>query len=241
MQRGVFALLFAGLLQACASMPFPEEATVRFDGEWIAYDGPLSEEGGRQLLDLMAAHPDVGLKINSGGGSITVGMDIAQWILVRGLAVYVDQYCYSSCANYIFIAGRQRRLSPDAVIGWHGGTRQWQSAEAMCQKFADSDGVGSSAHKTCMAFAHRERAREEQFFELAGVDQRITTLGFTEGAGYPPRSTDFAWTYTLEDMARLGLDNIHVDGNATWVPQNPDHYGTLCRYALDQNRCIPIE
>ncbi|KAA9130301.1 hypothetical protein F3N42_13260 [Marinihelvus fidelis] len=240
--RVLFGLLLLAM-SGCVRHPIweaPEEARVWFDGEWIVYEGPLSEEANGEALALFDQHPGAGLRIISGGGPITAGMDLGQWILVRGLTVYVDQYCYSSCANYIFPAGRQRRLAPGAELGWHGGTLQWDSAEAMCESFKPEEGADSADYDDCVTRANGEREREVRFFELAGVEQRITILGFADGAGYPSRKTDTAWTYSLDDMARLGMTDIQVDGNGTWEPVDPPGRVTMCRMSLDNMRCLQI-
>jgi hypothetical protein len=38
-----------------------------------------------------------------------------------GTLVIVDKYCLSSCANYLFLAAKEKSLMPNAVLGFHGG------------------------------------------------------------------------------------------------------------------------
>ena len=42
-----------------------------------------------------------------------------------GLVVEVDVICFSSCADYVFPAGRARVIRADAFVGWHGNERQF--------------------------------------------------------------------------------------------------------------------
>ena len=41
------------------------------------------------------------------------------------LVVEVDVICFSSCADYVFPAGRARVIRADAFVGWHGNERQF--------------------------------------------------------------------------------------------------------------------
>ena len=56
------------------------------------------------------------LKVTSSGGDITLGMELGEWVFRNGLDVEVVDHCFSSCANYVFTAGKAKYLNPDAVL-----------------------------------------------------------------------------------------------------------------------------
>ena len=53
-------------------------------------------------------------------------MKIGLWIFDHELDVIVDELCFSSCANYIFTAGKNKIIEKDAIVGWHGSEQQDQ-------------------------------------------------------------------------------------------------------------------
>ena len=66
------------------------------------------------------------LVISSGGGDTVAGRHVGRWVRDMGLVVEVDVICFSSCADYIFPAGRARVIRADAFVGWHGNERQFE-------------------------------------------------------------------------------------------------------------------
>jgi len=239
----IVAVLVASLA-ACATVPasstvsIESVTTVEFDGTWIVYRGDFSESANREARRLFASHRDAaGVKITSNGGSVDWGMALGEWLLVTGRDVYIEGHCFSSCANYVFPAGRRKILASDAVLGWHGGTRQWPDAKAMC---AGAGLVLSDAQlANCIEHAQQTRDREARFYGLLGVDPEIMVYGLRPGANYPAQASDTSWTYTLEDMSRFGIRNISVDGDP-WQPRYELDGQTLCRMDLDLGRCISV-
>ncbi|MEJ2534777.1 MAG: hypothetical protein P8008_04760, partial [Gammaproteobacteria bacterium] len=230
----------ACVLAACAAPPPAPEPGVRLDGDWIVYHSETTAEANLEARVLRDRHPSVrGLRISSNGGNIEHGLALGEWVLAAGLDVYVDGYCYSSCANYVFPAGRRKILAESAMVGWHGGTRQWENAEAMCREALDPAVTPAAEFEACLLRAEGLRQREARLFDLLGVDPSFTVRGFRDGANYPSAPTDVAWTYSLADMERLGLGPVAVDGRR-WRPRSdrPDH--TVCLLDLDSGRCGPL-
>ncbi|MGM9516689.1 hypothetical protein ACS5PK_20745 [Roseateles sp. DB2] len=61
------------------------------------------------------------IQISSEGGVTESGLDIAEEIQRRALDIEIEDFCASSCANYLFIAGNRKFVKSGAVVGWHGG------------------------------------------------------------------------------------------------------------------------
>ena len=58
------------------------------------------------------------LMLNSPGGRIGEGIDIASLVRDRGLNTYVEEHCESAC-TFIFLAGVDRAATDSAQIGFH--------------------------------------------------------------------------------------------------------------------------
>ena len=83
----------------------------------LVYRGALSEAANQRLFELYVKtkpRPRL-LKVTSGGGDITLGMDLGEWVFQNGLDVEVVDHCFSSCANYVFTAAKAKYLNPCAT------------------------------------------------------------------------------------------------------------------------------
>lgn len=190
----------------------------------LNYVGLLDEAANKRLFalyDSLAVKPTV-LSIRSGGGAVTLGVALGQWVQARRLDVKVLEFCLSSCANYVFPAGRQKVVSNFAVIGYHGGpssgkfdfdaqTQSMVDAMPPAQRKAFMDGITESIK----ADGDKERA----YLRALGVREDLSTLGQEER--HQRRHLDdpdvAGWTYTLEGFARMGVHGITVI-NPPWKP-----------------------
>lgn len=189
------------------------DTVVRREGDAIVYRGVLDAEANGRVRDLLAAGGIRLLDIGSGGGDIELGMDLGELVRRHALDVRVDGYCASSCANYVFPAGRRKLLPADAVVIWHGSAIQ---ADAGSASMIDFDEVAQvrgrpldEAEKAAMiagfaAYGRAMRARQAAFYAELGVDERITVFGQDIGCGCD-------WTMPVADMARFGIDGIDAD------------------------------
>jgi hypothetical protein len=74
-------------------------------------------------------------------------------------------------------------------------------------------------------------AAEKLFFAEIGVDQRITVIGQDPRYDCRGRSKSLGWFYSIEDMERLGVENIRVRAGE-WTPVSPAPDLTICRLEL---------
>jgi hypothetical protein len=223
---------------------------VRLTAERIEYRGLITHEANQGVFDLYrSAEPKpLALLIESQGGSADAGMELGTWLFENGLQVEIDTYCFSSCANYVFPAGRTRVLAPHASLMWHGGVMQPITPDELAGVLDETLNGLSEEERRKLLEAHARdellqqlqqsltalRARESAFFRRLGVDQRITTLGhlyqreLLQGQGYY-----MGWDFSLEDMARLGIHDTSVAGNAAWEPVFPVTGQQIYRIQLD--------
>jgi len=223
---------------------------VRLTADRIEYRGLITHEANLGVFDLYrSAEPKPQtLLIESQGGSADAGMELGTWLFENGLQVQIDTYCFSSCANYVFPSGRTRLLAPHASLMWHGGVTQPITPQELAQVLAEVlDGLPEDERRKLLAEhssdeliqqLQRSRlaivARETAFFRRLGVDQRITTLGhlyereLLQGQGYY-----MGWDFSLDDLRRLGVGDISIEGGTTWEPVFPVTGQQIYRIHLD--------
>lgn len=237
----VCALACLFLLPICAPSAHAEtnEMTivtkVRLTDCCIEYQGLITSEANDGVFELYqeASPKPTTILIESHGGAAGAAMQLGMWMLDHELDVRVDTFCYSSCANYVFLAGRNKFLAPHASIMWHGGVTQPINRADLEHLLDDMLGaLDDEARVAVLAERPRERlleqmeaskleliARETRFFERIGVDQRITVLGHLFERELLAADHDYSgWDLALEDLDKLGVHHIRVTGDATWLP-----------------------
>lgn len=90
------------------------------NGPLLRFDGEINQESAALINHYLQTGTSV-LFVNSQGGNAKAGLQIAQEMIKHPVTVIVDQYCFSSCANYLFLSAQKKSLSPGAVLGFHGG------------------------------------------------------------------------------------------------------------------------
>lgn len=208
---------------------------VRLSECCIEYQGLITSEANEGVYELYreASPKPTALIIESDGGGAGAAMHLGNWILDHDLDVRVDTHCYSSCANYVFLAGRNKMLATHASIMWHGGVMQ-PIDRADLEHLLD-DMLGSleeDAREAVLAERPRELlleqmeasrlellAREANFFQRIGVDQRITVLGHLFERELLASDHDYdGWDLSPTDLEKLGVHGIKIDGDAAWDP-----------------------
>lgn len=224
----VSSLLFAAAACSSAGAQAAEEETQVYiiSGE-LNYVGKLSAEANARLFALFEAQATkpTTLSIRSPGGNTDLGMALGQWVHQHKLDVKVLEGCYSSCANYVFPAARNKIVSNFAVVGYHGGLSSTSFAadeEALAalteQHGGDKEKARAEFDQLLKKAIAPQLEREVKFFQSIGVQQRITTLGQDEKYAKSAPESSVGWTYALEDFAKLGVTNITVI-NPPWQPK----------------------
>lgn len=238
----VSGLLFAAAIGTCAAAQASEEETQVYivSGE-LNYVGKLSAEANARLFALYDAQESkpTTLSIRSPGGNTELGMALGQWVHLHKLDVKVLEGCYSSCANYVFTAARNKIVSNFAVVGYHGGlsSTSFTPDEETLAQFAQQNGGDLAKARTELNELVRKSLapqleREVQFFQAIGVQQRITTLGQAEKYMKAAPDSAVGWTYSLEDFAKLGVTNITVI-NPPWQPKMLSSDKTLFKVTVE--------
>jgi len=199
---------------------------VFIDNNELNYVGSLSQEANRQafaLFDSLPEKPAI-LSIRSKGGPTDAGMELGRWVHANGITVKVMEYCFSSCANYVFTAAPRKVVSNFAVVGYHGGLSSTsftldsgQEAGLMSLPAAQREIARAKLEQSIRESIAPQVEAERAFFSLIGVQQRITTLGQASNAMRNASAKSIGWTFSVADFAKLGVRHIRVV-NPPWQP-----------------------
>jgi hypothetical protein len=236
------SILFGTIAALVACESFPRSgntpvAEIHVQGTSIIYRGSISRESNERLFKIVETVDlvPVTLVITSKGGDALAGIELGRWVFRNDLDVTVTEYCVSSCANYIFPAGKTKTLEPRAAVVWHGGAMQeeWNAPCSELPKGVLEQGLSCAEFEQIKAEQLEEfRTAEELFFVEVGVDQRITILGQDPEYDCRGGSSSLGWYYSIDDLERLGIGNIHVQ-QGEWRPESPANNFTICRVELD--------
>lgn len=183
-------------------------ARVGIAGDALVFDGRIEPSSAARFVEL-ARNPAVRrVVITSRGGIVAAALDMADAIRERQLDLEVPQACWSSCANYIFPAAREKRLGHARAIGWHGNMTHilW----------LDQNGRGQW-DAALMAQARDLARREAVFFRRIGVDGYVCWF-----AKRPPYDAPDFYTLRVADMERFGILSVTITDPAKEEPDAPD-------------------
>lgn len=187
--------------------------TIKRSGSTVIYRGSLTEEGFNAMRKAGLDPPVTTLLIDSAGGEIVIGMEFGTWVYDRKLDVIVERACLSSCANYVFTAGRHKEIKPGAVVAWHGSAKQPGLLELLHEIVEEEIGAKQlSQRKKSQEISRARRAnveyltaaihKQDAFFYRVGVDEYVTRIGNDK---YGVRGFFYL---SVGDMAAFGIDNV---------------------------------
>lgn len=193
----VLGALVAGLLLRAQALELPPPSTtVERAGDAIVFRGRIDESAAALFLQRVTEPGVRRLVITSQGGLVLPALDMAEAVVARGLDVEVPEACFSSCANYIFPAGRRKLLGSPAAVGWHGNM--------LHVLYLHHTGQGSWT-QTEIAAARTLARREAEFFRRIGVDGFVCWF-----AKLPPYGVEDFYALAPEDMALFGIRDVTV-------------------------------
>jgi hypothetical protein len=183
-------------LSACATRAPPKVVVIRLDGDVLTYRGAIAPKSYAALQAEVGARPVRTLKISSGGGAVDEGIAIARWVHRNGIDVIVDGGCFSSCANYIFPAGKQKHIVAGGIVGWHGTIEHLLYLHKSGQR---------SASASTMAAYEKTAAMERAFYAEIGLNGYVSWFG-----KIAPYHTHNLYFLSQQDMEYFGMRGLHV-------------------------------
>ncbi|MFT7721568.1 MAG: hypothetical protein QM788_01845 [Roseateles sp.] len=137
--------------------------------------------------------------ISSEGGVTESALDIAEKIQKRHLDIEIIDFCASSCANYLFVAGENKHIREGAIVGWHGGHsfKPFRPAVDSKERLKEKE---------------RLLLREQLLYARAGtsIDLIVYSGLLTLGESlYGTITREYTlWVPDINELRRLGVKNI---------------------------------
>ncbi|HDY8066863.1 peptidase [Vibrio vulnificus] len=217
---------------AYANNPELDFTEVTIANDVIYYKGVLSPEGNDLAFELYenAKEKPTTLVITSDGGDIMLGIELGEWIYNNKMSVEVNDYCLSSCANYVFPSGKIKYISNRAIIGFHGGatSKMFDMSEIDDMLFSLPKKEREEEKRRLLSDMQRylktAKAKEKEYFQKIKVNQTITTLGQDEKYSIYDTNRYSGWTYVPDDYTKLGVHNVIVK-SPPWKLVQTDNKG----------------
>jgi hypothetical protein len=152
---------------------------------------------------------------NSGGGSWESGLALGILIHRHGWDVEIVDLCASSCANFIFPAGKVKYLHEEALLLFHGGPHQHNVIAQLIE--ADN----AAANGSLAAVANPDRARMEGHIVVDDQGaQRLQVLEFLS-------ITNITGPVDLASRLIKASDQFYQDLGVNFLLP---HYGQIGKY-----------
>lgn len=123
--------------------------------------------------------------ITSQGGSMEHALNIAEVMQKHKIVLEVKDYCISACANFLFIAASEKKLLPDAMLGFHGGPMKTRTDKFRKMK--------ASKNEVIQQFVQLSE-RGGTFFDAVGFDDELLRI-----SGKLTRSVPMVYRVELKD------------------------------------------
>jgi hypothetical protein len=112
----------------------PRGVLVHEDGSEVEVYGFLSNSVANDLAAALGSHKNIRVvRLRSIGGRIDAASHIQEIILSRHLDTFVSDKCISACI-IAFLAGHQRKISPEAQLGFHAAMLGNEMAQEQTDK-----------------------------------------------------------------------------------------------------------
>jgi hypothetical protein len=204
------------------------------NGAEVTFIGRIDSAAADALIVLLKTNQFRTLRIDSPGGDVAAGMRIGDAIHGLSLDVVVSRICTSSCANYVFPAGANKRIDEGAFVLWHGDARQWNFVAEMDRLQKLDDGTGADqlneSERRWLNSYRKVVHDQDDYYRRIGIRDGLARIGHET----TPRAR--AWTVTVSTMAQYGIRNVAA----------PPNYGTTeycdkwaMRYPSGVITCLP--
>ncbi|WP_018624287.1 hypothetical protein [Kangiella aquimarina] len=215
-------LLITTLISGCATVDSAPKDTkpntkVFIDqGNTLNYVGSINEHANLRLFNLylQSKVKPTKLKISSLGGNAMEGLRLGNWVFDNKLDVIIDKVCASSCANYVFPAGKTKYLHKHSALIWHGNSYQ----EDINEHYLDGK-----------QHAVKYREEENAFNKKVNIHPMLAEYGHKEFTFwnflYRYFKETVGYDYSISDMQKFGLTNIVLlDKTWEWRKHYSQHH-----------------
>ena len=175
----------------------------------IIFRNEISEQTVSRFIEENKTSHARTLVIDSAGGEVEAGIKLGQWLHSRGMDVTVKGVCLSSCANYVFTAGKHKTVLPGSVVAWHGNyhhldkTGLWRDDVALRMRRDGEDEM--TAVRKVRAQVDKLVGLEKAFFKQVAVNEYLCWAGKRK-----PFSAPDYYTLSADDMQRFGVKHVSL-------------------------------
>lgn len=192
--HAALALLLASVGPAGAQAQGRPATVVEAVDDAVIFRGRIDARAAARFMELLRAPKITRLVISSGGGNVAAALDMALAVHARRLDVDVPRICHSSCANYIFPAGRRKTVGRPGAVAWHGNMTHALYLHQAGKEPLDPQPLESA----------RELAgREAEFYRRIGVDGFVAWFAKLE-----PYNVEDFYALSAPDMERFGIRDV---------------------------------
>lgn len=200
------SLLTASCLALLSTSAWADK--LRVEGDELIYDTHLAETGSDQeilapdldrMQDLLRAHPDVTtMRLNSPGGIVWVGQEMARIVADYELNTVTDGECSSTCV-LVFLAGQSRQMTRGSKIGFHQTNWSAGSIEAYYANRKDDNGWDTPFEFASWMY---QDTQSEVYDGLTYLIDRGVAAGF---AVETLKSSDDVWFPSRKELLAAGV------------------------------------
>ena len=207
-----YKAVFLAAVQCIAN---PAIADISLAAGAAYYTGSISAEQNQRFFEAVQGKAVKRMVITSSGGEVEAGIALGLWVFNHRLNIEVPEYCLSSCANYVFLAGHHKSIGAGAIVAWHGNynhlkqTGLWQDGIASRMERHGED--AATARVQVREDVERLVDLERDFFARIGVNEYLCWIGKV-----PPYNAPNYYFLSRQDMARFGVTHV----------QTPPGYGS---------------
>lgn len=138
----------------------------------LHFDGDITPTAALAIKDYLNRGIDTVI-INSGGGDGAAGLEIGMAFRQHHVTLIVDQYCFSSCANYLFVGADRKILQSGAALGFHGGLTGGAAPKLLASDFPLMSPRELAAVRKMTNALYR---KESRFFRRIGFNPALLKI-----------------------------------------------------------------
>ncbi|WP_339938453.1 hypothetical protein [Undibacterium luofuense] len=180
------SVLAASLCLTVAARADEPTFSLSKEGQTIVFKGGIDKVSSEALIAAINEGANR-IVITSQGGSMEDALNIAEVMQKHKIVLEVKDYCISACANFLFIAASEKKLLPDAVLGFHGGSTSSSAKKDTIRK------AKASKNETVRQVAQMLE-RTWTFYESVGFDDELIVI-----SGKLTRSVPTVYRVELKD------------------------------------------
>ena len=188
-----FLFLAIAVVCGCSTVQAPP---ISISENTLILRGVITTQTASDFHQALTGHRIHTVQLDSGGGDVASAIQIAREIHERGIDVEVVGGCFSSCANYIFPAGKTKTISGLGIVAWHGNIHHLLYLHEKGRSLIPKESLDSLKKIALL---------EKDFFTSISVDQFICWVGKIE----PFNAKNF-YFMGPSDMERFGLHDVRV-------------------------------